>query len=264
MDAEFDWLTLDADEEALWSETPHPYSLVPAIVVGVLLAVVLVGIAILLGAYLSHRNTNYVVTTEALYKKTGVLSRNVQRIEFEKVQDTSYRQSFLGARYGYGTVDVSTAGGGGIEMSFASVAEPQEVQSLINERLRAGRGRSDATERNVDDVLDDVLAELRAIRTAVEAERGNSGDVHSYPDSPDPGSTDRRDLTGRLTGEAPVPDDTDDDASSEPDADLSTADPMDGTSTAVDDEAIATDDGAVSKDQETTSERGADEFRFED
>ena len=198
MDAEFDWLTLDADEEVVWSETPHSYSLVPAIVVGVLLAVVLVGVVILVGAYLSHRNTNYVVTTDALYKKTGVLSRNVQRIEFDKVQDTSYRQSFLGAHFGYGTVDVSTAGGGGVEMSFSNVAEPLSVQTLINERLRATGVRSGDEGRDADELLAVILDELRAIRSAVE--NGSAG-LASSADPDDPGLSTVRDPTGRLSDE---------------------------------------------------------------
>lgn len=219
MDAEFDWLTLDPDEEVQWSDTPHPYSLVPAIVVGLLLAVVLVGVVILVGAYLSHRNTHYVVTSDALYKKTGVLSRNVQRIEFDKVQDTSYRQSFLGAKFGYGTVDVSTAGGGGVELSFANVAEPQAVQTLVNERLRTIRDRRDDGERDVDDVLAEILSELRAIRSAVgdaspdrSASGANSNDsVPSVVEDP----TGRLDGdTGRLDGNPEVSEDPADESSS--------------------------------------------------
>ena len=171
--ADFDWLALDEDESVLWADTPHEMSLVPAFVVGIPLSLVLVGVPILVGAYLSHRNTNYVVTTAALYVKTGILSRNVQRIEFDKVQDTSYRQSFFGAQFGYGTVDVSTAGGTGVEMSFSNVADPQELQSRINERIRSGR--TGETDRDKAAVLDDILAELRAIREAVEAGNDGSG-----------------------------------------------------------------------------------------
>ncbi|SFL56086.1 PH domain-containing protein [Halogranum rubrum] len=166
---DFDWLTLDGDEEILWADTPHPYSLVPAFIVGVPLSIVLVGIPILVSAYLTYQNTNYVVTSAALYKKTGVLSRSVQRIEFDKVQDTSYRQTFFGAQFGYGTVDISTAGGSGVELSFQNVADPQQLQTLINERIR----RRDSRSTDGDDktaVLDDILGELRAIRQAVEGE----------------------------------------------------------------------------------------------
>jgi len=61
-------------------------------------------------------------------------SRDVQRIDFGKVQNTSYSQGFFGSRFGYGNVDISTAGGSGIEMQFRSVPEPREIQgsSSIN------------------------------------------------------------------------------------------------------------------------------------
>jgi len=161
----FDWLALDDGETVVWSDTPHRLSLVPAFLVGIPLSLVLVGIPLVVGSYLSHTNTNYVVTDAALYRKTGVLSRSVQRIEFDKVQDTSYRQSFFGAQFGYGTVDVSTAGGTGVEMSFANVENPQALQRRINERVRTDR---DDEEEGKAAVLDDILAELRVIRSAVE------------------------------------------------------------------------------------------------
>lgn len=178
MDVDYDWLTLEKDETVVWATTPHPYSLVPALLVGLPLAVVLVGIAIIVGAYLHYQNVNYVVTTAALYRKTGILSRNVQRIEFDKVQDTSYRQSFLGAQFGYGTVDISTAGGSGVEMSFGNVAEPREVQSLINERLRDQRIHS-GPERDADAVLEEILGELQTIRHALEVDPSQGGSSRS-------------------------------------------------------------------------------------
>ncbi|WP_276260743.1 PH domain-containing protein [Haloglomus litoreum] len=177
---EFDWLTLDADETVVWADTPHEMSLVPAFIVGIPLSLLLVGIPILVGAYLSHRNTNYLVTTTALYRKTGVLSRNVQRIEFDKVQDTSYRQSFFGSYFGYGTVDVSTAGGTGVELSFTNVADPQALQRRINERIRTDRDTGE--DRDKAAVLDDILDELRAIRTAVEG--GDGGSASARADDP--------------------------------------------------------------------------------
>lgn len=162
----FEWLTLDEDEELLWSSRPHRSSLVPALVVGIPLSLVLVGIPILVSAYLTYRNTNYVITDAGLYKKTGILSRDVQKISFDKVQNTSYTQSAVGAYFGYGTVDISTAGGSGVEMRFRAVPDPAGVQQLINRHVTvqesAGGGKTD--------VLDEVLEELRAIRAALEAE----------------------------------------------------------------------------------------------
>ena len=171
-----DWLTLDEDEEIVWSGKPHESSLIPALVVGLPLSLVLIGLFIIAGAYLQRENTQYVVTTDGLYKKTGILSRDVQRIDFGKVQNTSYSQGFFGSRFGYGNVDISTAGGSGIEMQFRSVPEPREIQELINKRVKGSRGEptteSGETKR---DVLDEILVELREIRATIDAQQETTG-----------------------------------------------------------------------------------------
>jgi uncharacterized membrane protein YdbT with pleckstrin-like domain len=173
-----DWLTLDEDEAIVWSGKPHESSLIPALVVGLPLSVILVGLFIIAGSYLQRENTQYVVTTDGLYKKTGVLSRDVQRIDFGKVQNTSYSQGFIGSRFGYGNVDISTAGGSGIEMQFQSVPEPRAVQELINKRVKGSRGEptteSGDTKR---DVLDEILVELTAIRATLEARQEPTGNT---------------------------------------------------------------------------------------
>jgi uncharacterized membrane protein YdbT with pleckstrin-like domain len=163
--ATLEWLTLDEDEELLWSSGPHRYSLVPALAVGVPLSVVLIGLPIIAGAYLTYTNTSYVVTSAGLYKKTGVLSRDVQKIGFDKVQNTSYSQSAVGSYFGYGNVDISTAGSGGTEMRFRSVPEPAEVQQRVNRQVKDAEPGDDGKA----DVLDEVLEELRAIRAELEA-----------------------------------------------------------------------------------------------
>ena len=193
----YDWLTLEDDEEVLWSSRPHRSSLVPALVVGIPLSILLIGLVIILGAYLTYKNTNYVVTTSGLYKKTGILSRDVQKIGFDKVQNISYSQSAIGGYFGYGTVEVSTAGSSGVEMQFRSVPAPADVQELIDSRIerRDGRGGDDK-----EDVLAEILTELRAIRRAVEGDTVDNGiadksdGTHGQDETGDEGND--RDETG--------------------------------------------------------------------
>jgi len=183
--AAMDWLTLDDDEEVVWSGKPHKSSLIPALIVGVPLSIILVGLLIIGSAYLYRENTRYVVTTDALYRKSGVLSRDVQRIDFGKVQNTSYSQGFFGTRFGYGNVDVSTAGGSGVEMQFQSVPDPRHVQETINKRVKATRGDAGSeTEETKAEVLDEILDELRGIRTTLEAREASAaaGDAEQSPD----------------------------------------------------------------------------------
>jgi len=169
---EFDWVTLDEGEEILWSGEPHFYSIVPALVLGVPLSLVLIGIPIVLGAYLSRENTVYLLTTDGVYRKKGILSRDVQKIEFEKIQNISFSQGPLGNSVGYGNVDISTAGGSGVEMRFRAVPDPKPVQEQINTQIRQSRSGSrtggETDGRDTDDVLNEILAELRMIRTALE------------------------------------------------------------------------------------------------
>lgn len=173
-DGAFDWLSLDEGETVVWQGIPHKSSLVPALVIGLPLSLVLVGIPIVVSAYLQRENTEYVVTTDALYRKSGVLSRNVQRVDFGKVQNTTYTQGFFGKRFGYGTVGISTAGGTGVELSFDSVPDPKAVQERINKRVK---GDGPDTPGDKEAVLDEILDELRAIRATMEEEPPESGDA---------------------------------------------------------------------------------------
>ena len=175
-DAQFDWLTLDDDEEVLWADTAHRLSLVPSLVPIIPLCLILLGIPLLIWTYLGYTNTQFVVTNTALYKKTGIFSRNVRRIEFDKLQNTSYQQSALASYFGYGTVNISTAGSSGVEMSFRNVAEPRDVQTLINKRSKKQQ-RSTSNENGKAAVLDEILEELQTIRRTVEVNEETTSDT---------------------------------------------------------------------------------------
>lgn len=164
---DLEWLTLEDGESIRWASTPHKYSIVPAFIIGIPLSLVLIGIPLLVGSYLQYTNTNYVVTTRGLYSKRGILSRDVQQIGFDKVQNISYSQSALGSSLGYGSVEISTAGGSGVELKFRSIPEPAAVQELIAREIDS-RQQDDADSGDErDDILEEILAELRIISRAV-------------------------------------------------------------------------------------------------
>lgn len=167
---DLEWLTLDEDEEVLWASTPHKSSLVGALLVGVPLSLVLIGIPILVAAYLTYKNTNYVVSTRGLYRKKGIFSRDVKQIGFDKVQNISYSQSALGSSLGYGSVEISTAGSSGVELRFRSIPTPAAVQELISREIERREGSGRDEEGDVDAVLDEILAELKGIRQALDGQ----------------------------------------------------------------------------------------------
>jgi len=184
-EVDLEWLTLDDGEEVLWASTPHKSSLVPALAIGIPLSFVLVGIPIIASAYLSFTNTNYVVTTRGLYRKRGILSRDVKQIGFDKVQNISYSQSAVGSSLGYGTVEISTAGSSGVELRFRSIPTPAEIQELISREIERREDGGRDEEDSVDDTLDAILTELRGIRQALDGEASDVGVAVSTDETDD-------------------------------------------------------------------------------
>ena len=186
VDLDLEWLTLEDGESIQWASTPHKYSLVPALIIGIPLSLVLIGIPILVGSYLQYTNTNYVVTNRGLYSKRGILSRDVQQIGFDKIQNISYSQSALGSSFGYGSVDVSTAGGSGVELKFRSIPDPASVQELIAREVDDRQQSTGDAGADTNDVLDEILHELQAIRQELADNDGNDpvGGEHSSDRTP--------------------------------------------------------------------------------
>ncbi|MDS0281288.1 PH domain-containing protein [Haloarcula onubensis] len=176
----YDWLTLDGDEEILWAGQPATETLYGAVLVGIpLLPLLGLGLLVIASAYLTRENTDYVITDKSVYKKTGIFSRSVSEVEYEKVQNTSFSVGVVGRYFGYGNVDISTAGGSGVEMSLRGVTEPQDVQKRLSRRVKevqGGRGRGD--EEAKPDVLGEILSELRAIRVALEGDGSAGAERH--------------------------------------------------------------------------------------
>jgi uncharacterized membrane protein YdbT with pleckstrin-like domain len=170
-----DWLTLDDNEEVLWSGEPRMASIAPAIIIGIPLSVIGIGILIIVGAYLNIKNTDFVVTNEGLYKKTGVLSRSVQKIGFEKVQNISFSQGIIANYFGYGNVEISTAGGSGVEMRFNGIDDPKSVQERVATEMKKHTGK-EKKETEGEDTMELVLEELRETRKVlmrIEKKMGN-------------------------------------------------------------------------------------------
>jgi membrane protein YdbS with pleckstrin-like domain len=145
-----EWMARGDDEDVLWSGTPRVTTVLPAVAVGLVLAavgvggavtqnqpalslLVLIGLAIAVGAYLRVVNTRYVVTDHALYRKTGVLSRHVERVSLRRVQNSAFTQGVLGSLFDYGTVSVEAAGGG--DISFADIDDPRAVRALVEKQV---------------------------------------------------------------------------------------------------------------------------------
>jgi uncharacterized membrane protein YdbT with pleckstrin-like domain len=164
-----DWANLDESEEILWKGQPRMKSILPALVIGIPLSVVGIGLLIIIGAYLQITNTNFLVTNQGLYKKTGILSRNVQKIGFDKVQNISFSQGIFGSQFDYGNIEISTAGGQGVEMRFNSIDNPRNVENIINRNLdHSSESSSDRTAQRSNDQVVKELQEIKEVLKSID------------------------------------------------------------------------------------------------
>ncbi|MWG34058.1 PH domain-containing protein [Halomarina oriensis] len=153
-----EWVTLGEGEEVVWSGTPSLLVAVRSLLVGALLVVagivvygflltpefefrwvawllIPLGMLVVAVAYVHHRSTRYVITTNEVYRKEGLLSRQVTSLRLDRIQNTSFEQSLLERLLSFGDVRVDTAGTGGTEITFEAVSDPQEVSGLLTEQL---------------------------------------------------------------------------------------------------------------------------------
>jgi uncharacterized membrane protein YdbT with pleckstrin-like domain len=164
MEREFDWLNLSSGEEVVWHGNPRMKSIIPAFIIGIPMILAFgLGLVIIAGAYLSVKNTDFVVTSNNLYVKKGVLSRSVQKIGFDKVQNISFSQGVLGNQFDYGNIEISTAGGQGVEMRFRSIQNPKQVQEQINDLMKKEQSDTVEGEKSKKELLNQILSELQEI-----------------------------------------------------------------------------------------------------
>src|SRR3954469_8818806 len=97
--------------------------------VGALVVVVAVGLVRRLG-------TRYLVTTERLRIRRGILSRRVQQTQLDRVQNVNTDQSIFERILRIGTVDFDTAGTDDSDFTFRGIVSPEEVVTAVDRAQR--------------------------------------------------------------------------------------------------------------------------------
>ena len=102
---------------------------------GVALAVVL-GAAVLalvvLVGLVKRMATRYVITTERLHIRRGILAKKTQETRVQRVQNVNTEQSFFERLMQVGTVDFDTAGSDDSEFRFVGVGNPEDVVRAVD------------------------------------------------------------------------------------------------------------------------------------
>ncbi|MFD1514585.1 PH domain-containing protein [Halomarina rubra] len=149
------WVTLGTDERVEWVGRPSPYLVKYwlAVAVGVLLVGALVWVlvpaewrwlswpvfaaALAVGGYavVAYRSVVYVITSRKVYRKRGILRRDVTTVRLDRIQNTSFTQTMLQKLTACGDMTVETAGSHEAELTFRCVREPASVNGLLSDRL---------------------------------------------------------------------------------------------------------------------------------
>jgi uncharacterized membrane protein YdbT with pleckstrin-like domain len=104
--------------------------------------VVVAGLLLVLAIGLIRRMaTHYVVTTQRLRIRRGILSRHVQQTQLDRVQNVNTSQTLLARILRIGTVDFDTAGTDDSDFTFHGIADPGGVVAAVDRAQRAAAGR---------------------------------------------------------------------------------------------------------------------------
>jgi len=178
-----EWRWLGENESVLWQGRPRLTTVLGSLGIGLVVIAVagwlalevdprlagvgLLGLLIPAWGYLWISHTTYLVTTRAIWVKTGVFGRSVRRISLSKVQNTAYEQSVRGSLFGYGTVTIDVAGGR--DIAFRRIDNPRSVQEAINDEI--GHGDDSELPGSVDQ-WQAVLSTVREIRGLLDTRSG--------------------------------------------------------------------------------------------
>jgi uncharacterized membrane protein YdbT with pleckstrin-like domain len=106
-------------------------ALVANVAVGVIVGVVLIAAVVVVG-FVRRIATDYLVTSQRLSIRRGVLSKRAQQTRIDRVQNVNTRQSLVDRVLRVGTIDFDTAGADDSEFRFVGIASPDEVVAAID------------------------------------------------------------------------------------------------------------------------------------
>jgi uncharacterized membrane protein YdbT with pleckstrin-like domain len=134
-------------------------------------------VLILTGPY--HRSLRYEIQDDEVIVHAGIWTKSVKHVPYRTVTNLEVKRDVLDRWLGIGTLNIQTAGmsgQNGAEERLVGLPDVQEVYDGVAAELRRFRGGMAPTQTEVEipsavdriDALDEILAEVRTIRQALE------------------------------------------------------------------------------------------------
>ena len=106
-----------------------------------LLVAVVLGLINLFVVVMRWSRTFFVVTSQRVIFREGVLARRGVEIPLERVNNVNFAQSILERMLGAGDLLIESASEDGQQL-FGDIRDPEQVQNMIHEAIHARTGRS--------------------------------------------------------------------------------------------------------------------------
>jgi len=129
-----------AQEKVLYRAHPSLWSLAPMILLGILLLVLVVGLFVLIAAWIKYRTTEFAVTDRRVIAKSGLVSRRTVEMFLDKVESLNVEQSVAGRVFDYGTVTIR--GTGATSETFANISAPLALRKNFMDAADSFRRRT--------------------------------------------------------------------------------------------------------------------------
>ncbi|MHB8206232.1 PH domain-containing protein [Mucilaginibacter sp.] len=86
----------------------------------------------LIGAYMSSKSSEFVVTNRRIMLKTGVLKRKLVELQLNRAEGLMVNQGIIGRILNYGSIIVTS---GGVKEVFSPIAQPYEFKKHVNNAI---------------------------------------------------------------------------------------------------------------------------------
>jgi len=116
------------------------------IIIGFALIPILVGFILLLLVYLRVIATEYMITTNRVYVKYGLIARNVRDVRMEWIASATVVQSFFGRLLNYGDLLIVTPGEALGSVKMIGIHDPMVVKSFVEEGMKKHKKISELKE----------------------------------------------------------------------------------------------------------------------
>src|SRR5215470_6085885 len=131
--------------------------------------------------YFRYHTMRYRFDEEGIHMRWGILMRREVMLNYSRIQDIQLRANFVERWLGLARIEIQTASGSaGAQMTLEGLLNFVEVRDFLYSRMRGAQshesGRHEgATADSLVSVLDEITAELRALRQALEQQNATRG-----------------------------------------------------------------------------------------